>query len=560
MIPPNDQAALAAFQASAAARGPETAIDGHKACVALDPAQPALYLQLADSFADRGYLGHARENYRRCEALLPTDSVSVIRLVRLEFRLGLYDECVATGRRLFDRGTIDGNTLFYIASSLHYMGDHGGARRILGRFDPNSASVGFINYFLARCAYAGNDTVGALAHLGSAAATMEDGAVRLLLNRVSAMAGLDLDTHAANAPFAKQHLDAAAGYTATDLRQAAMALRSAVYAAPWSTQVDARIDAFRALLSERIASSSDAEQRTSLWHVMEGMEAEREFARTAVLPPPKPGGLLKAPRRVFDGFIFNDELDLLAYRLEEIGSVVDAIVVVESEWTFQGARKPLIFQENSARFARFADKIVHVVVRNHCAGLAWDHEAYQRNMILHGLRGCREDDIVLISDVDEIPRKSTILHLKTAELKHNDIHALSFRYFRYFLNTRLPLMWMRPVALPYGLLARIGPNRARELMIKSEPPIPNVIHDAGWHFSSLGGVEAQLKKYRENSHIEIAERQPSRDKLELAYTTGRFEDEWGRLRMEPIDGSYPNFVLANREDLIAKGWIWNGGR
>lgn len=555
MIPPDSSALVDRFLVAAQADEGRAA-DLYRLCLALDPARGAVYLVLADLLSAQGAIGHARDAYYRADALLPGDWSAALRLARLEFRLGLYAECVAIVRRLNAHGVIDGNAMFYMAASLHYMGDHATARSILERFDPNAPSTGFVAYFQARISHALNAPDDTIAWLRRGIETMDNGVLRLLFNRVAFAGDRDLEAFALNAPFARKNLDLLdEGLQAGDIRAAAAAARAAVYAAPWSPKVDADVDRLCRTLHARIGESVDATERTSLWHIMEAVEAERAFARTAILPPARMPAAPRAAHRLFDAFIFNDELDLLEYRLQEIGDAVEAVVVVESEWTFQGAPKPLIFQRNAARFARWAAKIVHVVVGERCVGLPWDQEAYQRNMILRGLAAARDDDIILISDVDEIPRLSTIERLKAAP-QPGDLHALSFRYFRHFLNARLPLMWMRPVALPYGILKTIGPNRARELMIKAEMPVPTLIHDAGWHFSSLGGVEAELRKYRENSHLELADRQPSREELERAYASGRFSDGWGRLRYVPIDDSFPAFVRANRTALTEKGWIF----
>lgn len=559
MIPP-DSSPLVDRLLAAAQADEGRAADLYRLCLVLDPARGAVYLLLAELLSAQGAIGHARDAYYRADALLPGNWTAAIRLARLEFRLGLYAECVAIVRRMNAHGVIDGNAMFYMAASLHYMGDHAGARSILNRFDPNAPSTGFVAYFQARVSHAQNAPDETIEWLRRGIKTMDNCVLRLLFNRVAFAEGRDLEAFTLNAPFARENLDSLAeGLQAEDLRAAAAAARAAVYAAPWSPQVDADLDRFCQILNTRIGESTDATERTSLWHIMEAVEAERAFARTATLPSVRMPAAVRRQHRLFDAFIFNDELDLLEYRLQEIGDAVEAVVVVESEWTFQGAPKPLTFRDNAARFARWAGKIVHVVVGERCIGLPWDQEAYQRNMILRGLAAARDDDVILISDVDEIPRLSMIERLKAAPLRPGDIYALSFRYFRHFLNARLPLMWMRPVALPYGILKTIGPNRARELMIKAEMPVPTLIHDAGWHFSSLGGVEAELRKYRENSHLELADRQPSREELELAYASGRFRDHWGRLRCVPIDDSFPAFVRDNQAALTEKGWIWPMG-
>ena len=65
--------------------------------------------------------------------------------------------------------------------------------------------------------------------------------------------------------------------------------------------------------------------------------------------------------KVFDSFIFFNELDLLEMRLNILNDVVDHFVLTESPFTVSGNEKPLYYQENKDRFGKFNDKIVHYV-------------------------------------------------------------------------------------------------------------------------------------------------------------------------------------------------------
>ena len=61
--------------------------------------------------------------------------------------------------------------------------------------------------------------------------------------------------------------------------------------------------------------------------------------------------------RVFDTMIFNDELDMLEIRMQELKDVVDFFVIVESRVTHSNKPKPLVFEQNKARFNFVADKV-----------------------------------------------------------------------------------------------------------------------------------------------------------------------------------------------------------
>ena len=107
----------------------------------------------------------------------------------------------------------------------------------------------------------------------------------------------------------------------------------------------------------------------------------------------------------YDCFMFNHELDLLEIRLNEMNDYVDHFVLVECTQTHRAGTKPLYYDINKARFNKFKDKIIHVIVKDHLPpNDLWAIEHYQRNQILRGLKGCSPNDIVMVSDLDEIIR------------------------------------------------------------------------------------------------------------------------------------------------------------
>ena len=114
--------------------------------------------------------------------------------------------------------------------------------------------------------------------------------------------------------------------------------------------------------------------------------------------------------RLFDCFTFFNELDLLELRLQTLHSHVRSFVLVEATRTFTGKPKPLYFAESRDRFAPFLDRIIHVVVDDMPSGKnPWRAEAHQRNAIGRGLVDAAPNDLVLVSDVDEIPKPQVLV-------------------------------------------------------------------------------------------------------------------------------------------------------
>ncbi|MEM8743584.1 MAG: hypothetical protein AAGF14_03000 [Pseudomonadota bacterium] len=142
-------------------------------------------------------------------------------------------------------------------------------------------------------------------------------------------------------------------------------------------------------------------------------------------------------RRIFDCFVFYNELDILEIRLNTLAPLVDYFVLVESPRTFTGQPKPLFYEENKARFAAFADKIIHVVDDDmpEVAESTFVREAHQRSAIGRGLTQARGDDLVIVSDADEIPKPDA---LKDAiETAAGRITYFEGVYYHFKLNWRL---------------------------------------------------------------------------------------------------------------------------
>ena len=159
--------------------------------------------------------------------------------------------------------------------------------------------------------------------------------------------------------------------------------------------------------------------------------------------------------KIFDCFMYFDEEVVLDLRLNVLNEYVDYFVIVESIFTHKGDRRKLQF--NHKKFKKFQDKIIYLTYdeepkniekillneneeeksRKYIFNAAY-RENGQRNFIINGLDKAQDDDIILISDVDEIP------NLDSCDLKKINQKIILFRQdmFYYKFNLQLPnLIW-----------------------------------------------------------------------------------------------------------------------
>ncbi|MBP2302746.1 tetratricopeptide repeat protein [Azospirillum picis] len=315
-----------------------------------------------------------------------------------------------------------------------------------------------------------------------------------------------------------------------------------------------------ALIEGSLRLDHNAEDRRSgVWATLRGYDAW--LAHRTVLPtlprvPVPPGG-----RRVFDCFQFHNELELLEVRLAELSGVVDRFVLVEATYTHAGDPKPLHYADNRARFAAYADKIIHVVVADDPGGFAWQREAHQREAIARALEGCDASDLIIVGDADEILRAPVVERLRHEIAGGDDLFAPQLDIFLYFLDLKSPEPWVSVAAAPWNLIRRIGPNRARYL---AKQGIGKVVPDAGWHFTWMGGIERFRAKLESFAHREMIAgideaAEENLERLRRFYATGRFEGGpvpgmWTGLAPIPAD-AHPAAIRRRLAHFRQMGWL-----
>jgi beta-1,4-mannosyl-glycoprotein beta-1,4-N-acetylglucosaminyltransferase len=207
--------------------------------------------------------------------------------------------------------------------------------------------------------------------------------------------------------------------------------------------------------------------------------------------------------KFIDVSIVNDEMDMLLMRLNEYDDFTDKFVIVESPYTFSGIKKPMIVTENiNGALKKFKDKIEIVVfdpVKDK-VNKGWDSELATREAGIKALNKLNlgDNDIVSISDIDEIYDHTVIKKLKQSTLDHI-IHPV-MRMFYYNSMCEFDKPWSRKYLFvaPYKVFKNYKHNDIKN-MDKKNIPIKRQ-QKMGWHLSYFTSVERIQKKLRSFSH------------------------------------------------------------
>lgn len=200
--------------------------------------------------------------------------------------------------------------------------------------------------------------------------------------------------------------------------------------------------------------------------------------------------------KIFDSFLFNDELDMLEMRLREMeNQPVYRHVIVEAHYDHQGKPKPLYYAENRNRFAQWHSRIRHVVagVFGPDPGLdPWVREHQMRNEVWSGLQDSDPEDLVLLCDVDEIPTPLALA------LQPDQMTALTMHLAMFAVDWVCPEQTRISVAGRRAHLKTLWAQRDNG----TRGAMPE-LRDAGWHFTWLGGPDAIDRKARQFCHLEL---------------------------------------------------------
>ena len=229
--------------------------------------------------------------------------------------------------------------------------------------------------------------------------------------------------------------------------------------------------------------------------------------------------------------MYFDEEVVLDVRLNTLDKYVDYFVIVESSFTHKGDNKNLMFNHN--KFEKFKNKIIYLVYDKQPKGIevvnendsegeksrkyilnAALRENGQRNFIQNGLNKAEDNDIILISDVDEIPNLSEVNFNNISEkiiMFHQDM-------FYYKFDLKIPnLLWtgtkgcrkkylLSPQWLRNVKDRKYFPFRIDILFSEKKYSSIKFISNGGWHFSNIKTaeeIEHKLKSYLHHREFDV---------------------------------------------------------
>ena len=267
--------------------------------------------------------------------------------------------------------------------------------------------------------------------------------------------------------------------------------------------------------------------------------------------------------KVYDCFQFFNEENVLDLRLNILDEFVNFFVLVESTTDHQGKEKKLHFDIN--KFKKFQKKIIHIVVDDTLNSIKKSHtgqnslvERHQRNSIMKGLKNCEDDDLIIISDVDEIPDLNK-LSLFNKSNRYGVFVQKKFDYKLNLLNETEGDWLGSKICLKKNLNS---PQWLRDLKFKKYPfwridkiRDLQIIKDGGWHFSYLQSPENLLKKINSFSHgehnkSEFANKESIEEKIKMKKNIFDLGFSYKKVDM---DKSFPKYILENKDKF--KEWI-----
>ena len=269
--------------------------------------------------------------------------------------------------------------------------------------------------------------------------------------------------------------------------------------------------------------------------------------------------------KLYDCFMYFDEDLVLDLRLNILDGFVQKFVIVESTKDHTGKDKILNFDINN--FSKFKNKINYIILDNMPINFKsykknWQvhhlRDQFQRNELERGYRDSSDNDLIMISDIDEIPNPDRIKEFKI-ENKYACFMQKNFQSKINLLNVT-DSDWMGTKIIQKKNLK--SPQWLRNIK-KSKPAFwkfykprqPQLIYDGGWHFSFLKDPKGISKKIKSYSHSEYNKIEFTDEKKIEKRINDKIDifDRNFKYKKIDLDDTFPKYVLNNLDKY--KNWI-----
>ena len=271
--------------------------------------------------------------------------------------------------------------------------------------------------------------------------------------------------------------------------------------------------------------------------------------------------------KIIDCFTYFDEDLLLETRLNTLYEHVDQFVICEATLDHAGNAKKLNF--DIKKFLNFKNKIRYIVVEDLPKVInkfkkhwhtAHARDQFQRNTLIRGLSDCSDNDLIMISDLDEIPNPKKIL-----DFKENNKYACfvqsNYLFKLNLLNISEPNWYGTRMCRKKDLKS---PQWLREIKVNKipfykfyKPKFDRFIQDGGWHFSSVKSAEDIYKKlnsYAEQQYNNESFKNLETIKKKIELKQDLFDRKYN-FEVQKIDNNFPKYIYKNREKF--KKFIYN---
>ncbi len=265
---------------------------------------------------------------------------------------------------------------------------------------------------------------------------------------------------------------------------------------------------------------------------------------------------------IYDCFQYFNEEHIADLRFNILDKYVDYFVIVESTVNHQGETKKLQF--DIKKYKKFKNKIKYIIVDDTPEKIKKSHkggeslvEQYQRNSLMKVLSKADDEDIIILSDVDEIP---DLNKLNLFDKKNYAVFSQKmFMYKINFLNLNENNWHGSKICLKKNLKS---PQWLRNLKFKKypfwridKPKNIQIIENGGWHFAYLQSPENISKKIKSFAHGEFNKKHLV-DEKKIQERIRKGEDVFERgfkIQKVNIDETYPEYIQQNLDKM--KIWI-----